>query len=194
MPGSTTLPAALAQPLAPVLAERWSPRGFDANAELDAHQLRALLTAALWAPSAGNSQPWRLLAARRGTEAFDAIAATLGGFNRAWAPRASALIVFAVDAHRDGAPLRWAEYDLGQAAMSVTVQAAHLGLHVHQMGGFSVEALRDAFALPAHLEPVTVMAVGRFDDSDDVPDDIRARDAGERTRRPLEELLLRPLE
>src|SRR5256885_9086501 len=55
-------------PVHPLLAERWSPRGFDQAHELADDRLTALLEAARWAPSAANSQPWRFPVAppRRG--------------------------------------------------------------------------------------------------------------------------------
>jgi len=43
----------------PLLAERWSPRGFDRAHEIGDEALAALIEAARWAPSAQNSQPWR---------------------------------------------------------------------------------------------------------------------------------------
>lgn len=66
--------ASTAAPLHPLLAERWSPRGLDRTHRLDDAALTALLEAARWAPSAGNSQPWRFLVARRGDAAFGAAA------------------------------------------------------------------------------------------------------------------------
>ncbi|MDP9435886.1 MAG: nitroreductase family protein, partial [Actinomycetota bacterium] len=45
--------------LHPLLAARWSPRRFDPDATLTREQLRPLLQAARWAPSAGNTQPVR---------------------------------------------------------------------------------------------------------------------------------------
>src|SRR5262249_62348344 len=44
--------------LHPLLAGRWSPTTFDASHQLAAAEIEALLEAARWAPSAGNSQPW----------------------------------------------------------------------------------------------------------------------------------------
>lgn len=59
--------ATTAEPLHPLLAERWSPRAFDPEHQLTERQTTALLEAARWAPSAGNSQPWRFAVAHRGT-------------------------------------------------------------------------------------------------------------------------------
>jgi nitroreductase len=47
----------------PLLAERWSPRGFDRAHEIGDEALAALLEAARSAPSAQNSQPCDLLLA-----------------------------------------------------------------------------------------------------------------------------------
>ncbi|MGO2112298.1 MAG: nitroreductase family protein [Pseudoclavibacter sp.] len=180
-------------PIAPALADRWSPRGFDSAHEVSTDDLRSVLEAARWSPSSGNSQPWAFAAGVRGSEAFDAIAATLTGFNTVWAPRCSALIAFVACTERDGTTFRWAEYDLGQAAAHATVQAEHLGLNVHQMGGFDADALRSALELDATQVPMAVMALGAHDSSDEVPEEVRERDARERSRRDLDELLLRPL-
>jgi nitroreductase len=82
-------------PVQPLLAERWSPRGFDQAHELADDRLAALPEAARWAPSAANSQPWRFGVARRGEEAHTRLFAALARGNQAWAGAASAL-VFAV--------------------------------------------------------------------------------------------------
>lgn len=177
-------------PIAPRLAERWSPRGFDATHTIEREDLLSVVEAARWAPSAGNTQPWAFVAARRGTAAFDAIRGTLAGFNQNWTPAASALIVFAVVPERAGRMQAYTAYDLGQAAAHATAQVEHLGLNAHQMGGFDREALHAALGLPEGVQPMTVMAIGRHDDSDAVAPEIRERDAAPRTRLGLDDVLL----
>lgn len=189
-PTATTVRNATDLPIAPMLAERWSPRGFDASHVIERDELLSVVEAARWAPSAGNTQPWAFVAARRGTPAFEAIRGTLAGFNQAWTPAASALVVFALVPERAGRMQAFAAYDLGQAAAHATAQVEHLGLNAHQMGGFDREALRVALGLPEGVQPLTLMAIGRHDDSDAVAPEIRQRDAGERTRLALDEVLL----
>ena len=95
-------------PLLGVLADRWSPRAFDASAPVDELKLTAALEAARWSPSANNSQPWRFIVVRRGTPEFDTVTANLMGFNQAWAGSAGVLIVAlaeTVDESGNGAPL-----------------------------------------------------------------------------------------
>ena len=89
----TVKSATTAAALHPILAERWSPRGFDAGHELTTEQITALLEADRWAPSANNSQPWRFAVTQRGTDAFKAILSSLAPRNQAWAHAASGLIV-----------------------------------------------------------------------------------------------------
>lgn len=179
---------------APVLdfvAERWSTRVFDPAAELDEAALASALEAARWAPSAANSQPWRFIVARRGSEAFGAVTEALTGFNQLWAPAASALVVVAAETEApDGTPMRWAAYDAGQAAAYFTMQAHAHGLLIHQMGGFDPAAISAAFGLEERVTPFTVMAVGSFGDLDAADPVVRERELANRTRRPVGESVL----
>jgi nitroreductase len=178
-------------PVHPLLAERWSPRGFDQGHELGDVDLAALLEAARWAPSAGNSQPWRFLVTRRGEPGHDRLFAALAPGNQAWAGAASALILVAArTVGDDGRPQPWALYDTGQGVAALVTQAQADGLSVHQMGGFDTDAVRAGFGLPDSLTPVVVLAIGRHDGRAGLPEPLAARETAPRTRRPLSDLLL----
>jgi nitroreductase len=177
--------------LHPLLANRWSPRGFVAGYRIPDADLNTLLEAARWSPSYGNSQPWRFLVARAGEPAFDRLAAQLNPGNQSWAPGASALLVIAattVDEKNEPWPL-W-QYDAGQAAAHLTVQAAALGLVVHQMAGFNRDGVRAEFKLPDTIKPLAMMAIGHWDPDAALPDYLREREFAPRERKPLAELLL----
>jgi nitroreductase len=175
----------------PLLAYRWSPRGFDADHVLDDDTLSSLLEAARWAPSANNSQPWRFLVTRRGDDACDRLTEVLAPGNRSWAPAASALVLVAAQTTDEtGRPRPWALYDTGQAVAALTVQAEADGLSVHQLGGFDADAARHAFDLDETLTPVVVVAVGRHDAAAQLPEPLATREHAPRTREPLETLLL----
>jgi nitroreductase len=178
-------------PLLPVLAERWSPRAFDAATAVDEDKLRAALEAARWSPSANNTQPWRFVVARRGSAAFDTIVANLMGFNQVWAGSAGVLIVAVAETvDPEGKERRWATYDLGQAVAHLTIQAHHDGLHAHQMGGFDAAGLRTAFGLDEGFVPVSVTALGMLGDADALPEPLRERELAPRTRRPFEDVVV----
>jgi nitroreductase len=178
-------------PLITALVERWSPRAYDPAAELSDDDVRTLLEAARWAPSANNVQPWRFVVARRGTESFTAIHDALMGFNQAWADSAAALVVnIAEIADEAGQPRPWAKYDLGQAVAHMSVQAQHDGLHTHQMGGFDAARLASAFGLRDGLEVVSITAVGKVGDASALPEPLREREVAPRSRKPLDELVI----
>ena len=178
-------------PISAMHAKRWSPRAFDPHAEISERSLTAIIEAARWAPSARNSQPWRFIVGRRGTKTHSRILEGLSESNSAWANSAASLIVnIAVTRDSEGKPLRWAEYDLGQAVAHCTLQAQHEGLHTHQVGGIDADVLRRVFDLETHLEPVSVTVLGAIGAPEALPDKLRERELMPRGRVPLNLLLL----
>jgi nitroreductase len=175
----------------PLLAQRWSPRGFDTEHVLSDEDLYTLLEAARWAPSSGNSQPWRFLLGRRGDAAHERLVKHLAPGNQLWAPTASLLfLAAAATVDEEGRHLGHAWYDTGQAVADLTVQATALGLAVHQMGGFDAAGMAAEFGLPETIEPVTMVAVGRFDPDAELPEFLWNRERAPRERRPVSEILL----
>jgi nitroreductase len=181
--------------LHPLLASRWSPRAFDPVAELTTAELASLVEAARWAPSAANSQPWRFVIGLRDEETHKRIFTNLAAGNQRWAGDAAALIVAAHTSEAAGdapgqARLTHAAYDLGQAVAHLSMQAAALGLHTHQMAGFDATALCSDLELPGDVEPMVVIAVGRLGNPANLPADLRVRELALRVRRPLSDLLI----
>lgn len=178
-------------PVLPALAERWSPRAFNASHEFPEGALRGMFEAARWAPSASNTQPWRFILARRGSESFAKIEAQLAGFNKVWAGTAAALIVnVAETADAEGNARPWAEYDLGQAVAHLSVQAQSEGFHLHQMGGFDRAGIAAAFSLEERMLPISITAVGEIGSADTLPEPLRERELAPRSRFDLDELML----
>lgn len=178
-------------PVLGILADRWSPRAFDAATPIDEAKLASALEAARWSPSANNSQPWRFIVARRGTELHDGIHAALMGFNQAWAGNAAVLIVTVAEtANAEGQPYPHAVYDLGQAAAHLSVQAHHDGLVVHQMSGFDPEAVRALVGLDDRFAPTTVIALGEIGDLEALPEPLQEREVAPRVRRPIDETVV----
>ncbi len=187
-----TKTAITAAQILPVLAERWSPRSFDTNYELPSHELLSILEAARWAPSANNAQPWRFSVLKRGDALHTAVSAEgLSGFNQAWAPNASALVVVSIKTlTADGKDNHFAPYDAGLAVANLVIQAHELGLHAHQIGGFVPDALRSILELDEDLRPIVVVAIGKVASADQLEGPAYEREIQPRTRFELDEIVL----
>lgn len=181
MPPHTATTTAAVHPL---LADRWSPRSFDAAHTLGDGELVSLLEAARWAPSAYNAQPWRFLVGRRGDTTYLRILDALIPFNQEWA-HASSLLVAAVAQERveDGVPQPGPAYDTGLATAQLALQAHALGLHAHQMSGFDADALRASLGVPEGFRPLSVVAVGALAPAELLPPKLRERETAVRERR-----------
>jgi len=188
---ATAHEAATDAPLHPLLANRWSPRGFDVSHVLSEEEVRTLLEAARWAPSSANSQPWRFVLGLRGSAAHERLVKHLFPGNQLWAPSASLLFLAAAQTlDAEGNRLTHAWYDTGQAVADLSIQATAMGLAVHQMGGFDAAGVAAEFGLPETIEPVTMVAIGRFDPDAALPEHLWQRERAPRERRPVSELLL----
>lgn len=179
-------------PIMPVLAERWSPRSFDANYQLTQHELLSILEAARWAPSANNGQPWRFAVVNRGEALFDQVVADgLSGFNQAWAPRSSTLVVVSIQTKlADGRENNGALYDAGLSVANLVIQAQELGLHAHQMSGIVPAGLSNAFGLHEDIRPIVVVAIGKVAPADQLEGPAYEREIQPRTRLELDEIVL----
>ncbi len=179
-------------PIERLFALRWSTRAFDADAPVSSEHLASLLEAARWAPSCFGEAPWRFVVADRFADAsaWQAVLDALAEKNRLWAKNAPVLIVTACvpTFSQDGRPNRWCEYDAGQAAISLCLQATSLGLASHQMGGFDPDAVRSATGLPANWHVMSVIAIGHPADPEAAPAEFREMETAPRSRRPIEEI------
>ena len=179
------------RPIHPLLAERWSPYAFT-DASVAESDLLILFEAARWSASSYNEQPWRFIAARREErDAFAKALSCLVPFNRGWARHAAVLILGLVETRRpgDGSPNPAAEHDLGLAAATLTVEATHRGLSVHQMSGIVPDRVREAYAVPDDVRPLTALAIGHPASLEDTPKEMRDRQARPRERRSLSEFV-----
>lgn len=184
--------AITAAPILPVLANRWSPRAFDTDYKLTQHEVLSVLEAARWAPSANNAQPWRFSVLHRGTSLHTAFVPALSGWNAAWAPQASALIVVSAETlTADGQPNAWAQYDAGLSVGSLIIQAQELNLYTHQMAGLDKAAAAQILELPEGLEIITVIAIGKLAPVEALAEGpLREREVAPRTRKDLDEIVL----
>jgi nitroreductase len=177
-------------PINDLLAARWSPRSYDETHELSDQELLSILEAGRWAPSSNNGQPWRFSVAKRGTELHQKMVEGLTGFNQAWAPAASALIVVSVKRSEDGSSHKGNFYDAGLAVSLMSVQAQALDLYTHQMGGILHEQLHKDLELSADLEVIVAFTVGKKASPEKLEEPAREKEIAPRTRLSLSEIVL----
>jgi nitroreductase len=176
-------------PVHPLLADRWSARGYDGAATISDEHLESILQAGRWAPTGGGRQPVRFIVGRRGDETFDGLVDGLKRGNQSWAPAAAALILLCTDDLPDEPKMHdYATIDVGLAAGQMITQAQADGWNAHPMGGFRAPDMVQRFAVPASVRPLLVLAVGKLADPSALSAEIAERDRGERTRLPLSEV------
>lgn len=167
-----------------LIQSRYSPRAFS-DRSVPIETIRIVMEAARWSASSRNEQPWRFVVAHRedDEEGFARMFDCLNPGNREWAHAAPVLVLSIASMHlaRNGKPNRHARHDVGLAVSQMTIQAAALGLMVHQMGGFDGERARTTFEIPEGFEPVTAIAIGYPGEEERRP----------RTRRPLSETVFK---
>lgn len=181
-----------AEVLAEPLRSRWSPSIFDAEHRLTRDELAALLTAAQWAPSSGNMQPWRLLVAERDDATHRVLVPQLSRGNAGWVPRASVVLLLcaevAAEDPEDSFPhATYGPFNTGQAAAHVTLQARATGLHAHQFMGFDRAAVAAELGVPDRFALLCGIAVGVRGNPEEVSERDRGREERERVRRPLDQ-------
>jgi len=183
-------PATTQYPIHDLLAKRWSPRAF-ADRPVQPDILKSLWEAARWSPSSANQQPWNfLVAAKDDPQEFGRMLECLVEGNQVWAKQAPVLMVsVAARLDRDNDPNTHAWDDVGQAVMSLSVQAAALGLFVHQMAGILPDKIRELYQIPDTHEPVTGIALGYPGASEQLPDKLRQREIAPRARKPIGEFV-----
>ena len=173
-----------------IILKRWSPRSF-ADKPVPSADLTKIFTAAAWAASSFNEQPWRFLVGKKGDETYAKILDSLIEFNQAWAKTAPVLILSAGKKTftANGQPDPYGLHDTGAASANLSLQATALGLHTHGMGGVDKEKARKLFAIPEDFEVGAAWALGYVGDPDALPEQMQVMEKAARTRKPLTEFV-----
>jgi len=181
-------PAQTDYPILELLKRRWSPRAFS-DRMVEPEKLRSLFEAARWAPSSFNEQPWNfLLTTKQQPEEHARLLRCLVEGNQEWARGAPVLMVSVAKLNfdRTGKPNRHAFHDVGMAVGNLMIQATALDLFVHQMAGFSAEQVVELYKIPDKFAPVAAIALGYGADAKDLPEPLKERELGPRSRKQTE--------
>lgn len=174
-----------------LLKKRRSPVAFSEQ-EVTQAQLEQLFDATRWAASCFNEQPWSFVVASKSqNKLYEKVFNGINEHNQAWAKNAPVLMLtFAKKTFEmNGKPNKHNMHDLGLAVGNMSAQATAMGLYLHQMAGIVRENIKSDFEIPEDYEVVSAIALGYKLDIKDVPEQFKAREEKERTRKPFNEFV-----
>jgi len=154
-------------------------------------ELNVLFEAARWAPSAGNTHPWRILFAHRDSEQWLLFFGLLVERNQVWCRNAAVLLLFISRKTNEqtGRALITHSYDTGAAWENLALQGTLKGLVVHGMAGFDYARAKTTLNIPDDFQIEAMAAVGRPGPITVLPEDFQKRESPN-TRRPITELVI----
>jgi nitroreductase len=156
-----------------IIKKRRSVREYSSR-EVDLNDLRKVIEAARFAPSACNKQPWRFVVVTAQEKVRMVFEKSLGGvISNSWAKTAPVFIVACAEkslmVHKLAAGFKKIPYhflDMGAAIEQMLLKATELGLGTCWIGWFNKKVIRKLFAIPKSLEIVSLIAIGhRCEDS-----------------------------
>ena len=173
-----------------IIVNRWSPRSF-VPSEISDKELFSLFESARWAPSSSNSQPWRFIYAKRGSQNWNDLFNLLIDFNKQWCADASALVVVVSrkNFENNGQPSLTHQFDTGAAWENIAIQAVSQGLVTHAMGGFDYAKAKTTLEVPDDFEVMAMIAIGKRGPKDKLSPELQARETPN-TRKPLSEIVM----
>lgn len=140
--------------------------------EVSPEQLRSVLEAAIWAPSAGNLQPWEFVI----VDDIDVMRhLARASLSQMWMCEASAIIAVCADVDRTGAIYGergrrlYAIQDCAAATQNMLLASHSLGLGTCWVGAFYEEEVRRILRLPANVRPLALVPIGQPGESPSPP-------------------------
>jgi nitroreductase len=156
------------QQLDEIITHRRSIRRFEER-EVEAEKLTALLEAARWAPSWGNSQCWQFVVIQE-REQKEKLAETLTKKNPASLAVVEAPLVLAIcgeskkSGYYNGQQITryqdWLLYDLGLATQNICLTAHSLGIGSVIVGSFDHKMAEKVLCIPEGFEIVSLLPLG----------------------------------
>ncbi len=170
------------------ISERRSIRAFS-NRQVEEEVISLLFEASRWAPSSMNDQPWKYYyTTSDAKDEFDRFIRCLNPSNRIWAVSAPVMILSMARKRFEGREgiNRHSMSDSGAANALLSIQAAAMGLQVHQMGGYDMETTIKEFNIDRNLfEPIVFIAVGYPGDPVNLPPSLREKEDSPRSRKQI---------
>jgi nitroreductase len=174
--------------IAESINNRFSPMIFE-DKSLNMDQVNTVFEAGTLAASSYNAQPWMFIYGEKGTSDYEELRSLLSEYNQVWTADAT-ILVLTLARHLDekGEPNYFALYDLGQAVSSMAIQASHMGLQLHQMGGYDMVKAREVLNIPHEYITGSIFALGVPGDKSNLEGHFKERAHEPRMRKPITEI------
>lgn len=134
------------------IRKRKSIRKFNEGLLTD-EQLRTLMEAAQWAPSASNMQPYEFIMVK--DDKLKAELSTKGSI-QGFITSAAVIFVGIGDPKRE----RWYKIDIAIAMEHLALQAAELGLGSCWIGAFNEQKVKEVLKIPADKQVIALLPIG----------------------------------
>ncbi len=161
---------------------------------IEPQKIHLMFEAARWAPSSYNEQPWRFIYGTNDDPGnYGLLIDLLTEGNKEWVKNAPMIILSAakLDFTLNGNPNFYARHDVGLATQNLMIQAVHMGLMAHPMGGFDMKKAVSSCGIPDSYEPVAMIAVGYPGEINKLPENLLKREKAERVRKPQNDIVFR---
>jgi nitroreductase len=175
-------------PLHDLIQGRESRRIIDPRRSIEEEKIFSLLESARWAPSCGNSQPWRFVVSR--DESLENVKNCLSRGNN-WALNAP-LIFIPVSKSDLDCQITGRDYyplGLGLAIENMLLQGIYMGLVMHPIAGFKEGPLKEILNIPEEYSIYAIIIVGYPGSPEDVDERTLEKENAPRERKPLEEIV-----
>ncbi len=175
-----------------ILKEIDQRRAFRALSErpIDKEVIDRLLTAATYAPSCANKQPWRFLVLND-EKNLGLVHQQLQGGNY-WAKKSPAVIAAItrddLDAQLPG-NRNYALFDTGMACMNLQLQAQKEGLIAHPIAGFNAVELCRSLGIKEDYTLITLIILGYPGPGDNLSENHSQMEKSPRDRKPLSQVV-----
>ena len=152
--------------------------------------VKRIMTAATYAPSCLNNQPWRFLVVTEGKKLEDMHAALSGG--NYWAKKAPVMVAVITKPDLDAELSDRRQYALlgcGLAMENLMLQAFKEGAIAHAMAGFDPFVVKEKFSIPEEFIVIALIAIGYPGDESHLSEKHLKMEHSPRERKPELEVI-----
>jgi nitroreductase len=169
---------------------RRSKRAISEAEKIPEEALKRIMTAATYAPSCFNNQPWRFLVVTEEKRLEDIHAALSGG--NYWAKKAPVMVAVITKPDLDAQLSDRREYAVlgcGLAMENLMLQAFKEGAIAHAMAGFDPLVVKEKFSIPEEFIVIALIAIGYPGDESHLSEKHVEMEHSPRDRKPESEVI-----